>query len=172
MRFNYDDANTDDAAQTYPLISDDPLPFPHVYAGLRPQYEQPNFPPPPQHAQRGPVPYDHPTSSSTTVGDPRISLLAGFNELPGLEVFNTGTASSSEQMQDAGSGLSAAQEQSSTMQEASRQDEEKLRAKKEKDKIRKRKLRSTNSQDHASICKLLEIPLSPKTTVANRSECL
>lgn len=151
MRSNYDDANTDDATQIYPLI--DPLPFPHVYADPRLQYERPNFPPPPQHAQRGPVPYDHPASSSTTVRD------------PGLEGFNTGTASSSGQMPDAGPSLSAAQAQS-----PSPPYEEKLRARKVKDKIRKRDDRSTNSQDHASICELLEIPLLPKKTLANRSE--
>jgi hypothetical protein len=136
----------------------------------RPQYEQPNIPPPPQHAQRGPVPYDHPASSSTSVGDPRLSSHIGFDEPPGLKAFNTGTASSSEQIPDAVPSLSVAQEQSPTMQEASRPYKEKLQNQKEKDKIRKRKERSTNSQDHTSICELLEIPLSPKKTLANRSE--
>ena len=169
IHFNYNNANTDDAAQTH-LFPNDPL-FPFLSADLRPQYEQPNFPPPPQHVLRGPVPYDHPGSSSTTVEDPGFSLHAGLNEPHGLQGFNTGMASS-EQMLGAGPSLLATQEQSPTTQEASRTHEEKHRAKKERDKIRKRNERSTNSLKCASIAELLDISLSPKKTLADRSGCL
>ena len=170
--FNSNDANTDDAAQRYNLFLNDHLPFSPISAEPHPQYGQPNLPPTPQHVQRGHDPYDHPGSSSTTVGGPGFSLDAGINEPPGLERFNTGMASSSEQMLDAGPSLLAAQEQSPTTQEASRTYGEKLRAKKERDKLRKRGERSTNTQDFASICGLLNIDLLPKNTLANRSESL
>ena len=90
----------------------------------------------------------------------------------GLECFNTSTASSSEQILGAGPSLSPAQEQSPTTQDASRTYEEKLQAKKERDKLRKRSERLTNSEVYANICTLLDIPLSPKKALANRSKCL
>jgi hypothetical protein len=157
MGFNYNDANTDDATH---LFLSDSLPFSPIFADPRHQYEQPNFSPSPQHVQGGPVPYDHPGSSSTTG--------AGS----GLNCFNTSTASSSEQMLGAGPSLSAAQEQSPTTQVAFRTHEEKLQAKKERDKQRKRSERSTNSEVYENICTLLNISLSPKKTLANRSKCL
>jgi hypothetical protein len=163
----YDAANTDNAAPTHSLFLKDHLPptlDPHL------QYEKPNFPLPPQHARRGPVPYDEHPGSSSTIGDSGLSFHAGSNEPQGLDGFKAGTASS-EQMLDAGPSLSPAQGQSPTTREASLPYEERLRAKKKRDKIRKRNDRSTNSQDHASICEMLEIPLLPKKTLANRSEC-
>lgn len=172
IRFNHNNANTDDATQTDHLFLNDSLPFPPISAEPHPQYKQPNFPSPPQHVRRGQDPYDYPLTSSTTVGGPGFSLHAEINEPPGLEGFNPGTASPSEQMLVAAPSLSAAQDQSPTTQEASRTNKEKLRAKKERDKIRKRNERSTNSQDFASVCGLLDISLLPKNSLANRSECL
>ena len=75
-------------------------------------------------------------------------------------------------MLGAGPSLSAAQEQSPSTQEASRTREERLEAKRERDRQRKRIERSTNSENYASICELLDIPPDPKNTLANRSECL
>ena len=163
---SYNDANTDDATH---LLPSDSLPFSPISADPRHQYEQLNFPPSPQHVRRSPVPYDHPGSSSTIVGGPGLLSHARFHEPPGPEGFNTGTASSSEQMLGAGPSLSAAQEQSPTTQEASRTHEER---KKERDKLRKSKERSINLEDYKKICKLLDILLKPQNTLANRSECL
>jgi hypothetical protein len=157
MDLNYNDANTDDS--THQFLSDS-LPFSPMSADPRHQYEQPNFSPSPQHVQGGPVPYDHPGSSSTTG--------AGSE----LKCFNISTASSSEQTLGAGPSLSAAREQSPTTQEASRTREERLEAKRNRDRQRKRIERSTNSENYASICGLLDIPPEPKNTLANRSECL
>jgi len=162
MRFNYNNANTDDATQTDNLFLNDSLPFPPISADPRHQYEQPNFPPSPKHVRRGPVPYDHARSSSGTVG----------GQPPGPEGFNPGTASSSKQMLHAGPSLPAAHEQSPTTQEAFPIYEEKHQARKERDKIRQHNLRRTNSENNASICEVLGISLSPKKTLANRSECL
>ena len=172
MRFNYNNANTDDATQTDNVFLDNALPFPPISADPRHQYEQPNFLPSPKHVRRGPAPYDHARSSSGTVGGPGLPLHPGFHEPPGPEGFDPGMASSSKQMLRAGPSLSAAQEQSPTTQEAFPIYEEKHRARKERDKIRQHNLRRTNSENNASICEVLGISLSPKKTLANRSECL
>jgi hypothetical protein len=70
--------------------------------------------------------------------------------------------------EQAGPSMSVAQEQNPPTPEASRKHEQK----KERDKERKRAERAHNSLDNARICELLEIPLTPKKTLANRSECL
>ena len=166
MGFNYNDTNTDDAAQTCGPFLNDPLP------DSRPQYEQPNFPPPPHDVRRDPVPYDQPGSLSTIVRAPGLSLHARFNEPPGLEGFNTVTGSSSGQMLGAGASLLAVQEQSPTTQEAFQTHKERLRPKMEKDRVRKHNQRSIDSQSYARICEVLNISLSPRNTLAYRSECL
>jgi hypothetical protein len=96
---------------------------------------------------------------------------------------NVGTMPSCEQVPVAGpSSLAVAQELNTTEPDvtpereqqarAKQEKERKLREKKERDKNRKRDERSDNAQDHEKICRLLDIPLTPKKTLAKRSECL
>jgi hypothetical protein len=76
------------------------------------------------------------------------------------------------QVEGAALNLVAIQGQNATTQEASSQRERKVIEKRERDKARKKIERNKDAQDYAGICELLEIRLTPRNTLAHRSECL
>ena len=60
--------------------------------------------------------------------------------------------------------------QNATAQEASSQREQKGQGKRAKDRERKKAERSNDKRAYERICELLEISMSPRNTLADRSE--
>ena len=75
------------------------------------------------------------------------------------------------QVEGATLNLVATQGQNATAQEAL-QREQKILEKRERDKAKKKIDRDNDAVAYARICELLKIPLTPRNTLANRSECL
>jgi hypothetical protein len=80
------------------------------------------------------------------------------------------TSPPQEQVEGAAQSLVAAQGQYATTGEASSQ-RERRGTKRERDKENKRTERSRSARDYARICELLDISLTPRNTLSNRSEC-
>jgi hypothetical protein len=113
-----------------------------------------------------------PGSLSTSIVD--TLLLSGeLYQRPRVQDdYPYATSSPHGQVEGAAQRLVANQEQYATTQEASWQRERKVQVKKKRDKARKRSERSNNARDDARKSALLEISLTPRSTLARRSECL
>jgi hypothetical protein len=144
-------------------------------------HQQPGLPPQHHHAQ---ISLHSPrlgsASASTITIDTGHSLNDDFDSKRKRRGANVGSMPSCEQAPVAGpSSLATAQEPNSTRQDVSpnreerrkKEKERKIREKRERDKNRKRDERSNIAQDNEKICELLDVPLTPKNTLANRSEC-
>ncbi len=134
------------------------------------QTEIENHNPPrlPQDIHEVSVPSDAPRS------DALPSLRVRSYTPSGMQVIGDSAdapSSPSRQMEAVALSPTATLGQSTSMLRTSRQRQQK-QTKQKRDMVRKRVQRSDDSQDLARICELLKIPLSPKKTLARRSEYL
>jgi DNA repair ATPase RecN len=114
-----------------------------------------------------------PDSSYTMNAGTPSSLSAESCHESGVQIdYANATSFTPGQVEGAALDLVAIQGQIATTQEASSERERKILEKKERDKARKRTERHKDAQDYARICELLEISLTPRSSLAHRSECL
>jgi hypothetical protein len=138
------------------------------------QTEIENHNPPrlPQDIHEVSVPSDAPRSDALPSLRVRSYTPAGMQLVGDSESESADALSSpSRQMENIALSPTVTLGQSTSMLRTSRQRQQK-QAKKKRDMVRKRVQRSDDSQDLARICELLKIPLSPKKTLARRSEYL
>lgn len=111
-------------------------------------------------------------SYAMNAGTPSSLSAEPYQESGEQNDYADATSFPSAQMEGAALDLVAIQGQIATTQEASSHRERKILDKKERDKARKRTERHKDAQDYARICELLEIALTPRSSLAHRSECL